>query len=157
MQQQVVVIKQVVFALELGVVIEDAVKVLAELNQVRLRLLDSLIYRAVLIDGSRDEAEYGFAVRKASARAGQAQRGRDQADDAFGIALVENRKVRTDAEMVTVAAVVVGASVILFDPIFQGLAISLMAGEVASLLFSRMTVPILYFMEKGWENKHVTA
>jgi hypothetical protein len=27
-----------------------------------------------------------------------------------------------------------------------------MAGEVASLLFSRMTVPILYFMEKRWES-----
>jgi multidrug efflux pump subunit AcrB len=53
--------------------------------------------------------------------------------------------------MVLTAAVVVGASIILFDPIFQGLAISLMAGEVASLLFSRMTVPILYFMEKRWE------
>jgi len=41
---------------------------------------------------------------------------------------------------------VVGSSVILFDPIFQGLAISLMAGEVASLLISRMAVPVLYFM-----------
>ena len=35
---------------------------------------------------------------------------------------------------------------ILFDPIFQGLAISLMAGEVASLLLSRMTVPITYYL-----------
>ena len=35
---------------------------------------------------------------------------------------------------------------ILFDPIFQGLAISLMAGEVASLLPSRMAVPVLYYM-----------
>jgi hypothetical protein len=34
----------------------------------------------------------------------------------------------------------------LADPIFQGLAISLMAGEVASLLLSRMTVPILFFI-----------
>jgi len=41
---------------------------------------------------------------------------------------------------------VVGAWVILFDPIFQGLAISLMAGEVASLLLSRMAVPVLYYM-----------
>jgi multidrug efflux pump subunit AcrB len=55
--------------------------------------------------------------------------------------------------MLTAAAVVVGASVILFDPIFQGLAISLMAGEVASLLFSRMTVPILYFLDKRRGNK----
>ena len=40
---------------------------------------------------------------------------------------------------------------ILFDPIFQGLAISLMAGEVASLLLSRMTVPVLYYMT----NRHL--
>ena len=46
------------------------------------------------------------------------------------------------------------ASVILFDPIFQGLAISLMAGEVASLLLSRMTVPILYYLDKRWELGH---
>ncbi len=45
-------------------------------------------------------------------------------------------------------AVVVGAFIILFDPIFQGLAISLMAGEVASLLLSRMTVPILYYLSE---------
>jgi hypothetical protein len=38
--------------------------------------------------------------------------------------------------------------VILFDPIFQGLAISLMAGEVASLLLSRMTVPVLFYMSE---------
>jgi multidrug efflux pump subunit AcrB len=43
-------------------------------------------------------------------------------------------------------AVIVGGAVILFDPIFQGLAISLMAGEIASLLISRMAVPVLYFM-----------
>jgi multidrug efflux pump subunit AcrB len=47
--------------------------------------------------------------------------------------------------MLTAAAVVVGSSVILFDPIFQGLAIALMAGEVASLLLSRMTVPVLFY------------
>ena len=38
------------------------------------------------------------------------------------------------------------AFVILFDPIFQGLAISLMAGEVAATIFSRMVVPVLYFL-----------
>jgi multidrug efflux pump subunit AcrB len=48
--------------------------------------------------------------------------------------------------LLTAAAVVVAAGVILFDPIFQGLAISLMAGEVASLLLSRMTVPVAYYM-----------
>jgi multidrug efflux pump subunit AcrB len=48
--------------------------------------------------------------------------------------------------LLTAAAVVVGASVILFDPIFQGLALSLMAGEVASTLLSRIAVPVLYYM-----------
>jgi multidrug efflux pump subunit AcrB len=69
-------------------------------------------------------------------------------------AVVDAGAVRFRPMMLTAAAVVVGASVILFDPIFQGLAISLMAGEVASLLFSRMTVPILYFLDKRWEARH---
>ena len=50
---------------------------------------------------------------------------------------------------ITAMAVIVGGAVILFDPIFQGLAISLMAGEIASLLISRMAVPVLYFMACG--------
>ncbi len=41
---------------------------------------------------------------------------------------------------------VVGSAVILFDPIFQGLAIALMAGEIASLGLSRMTVPVVYYI-----------
>ncbi len=69
-------------------------------------------------------------------------------------AVIDAGAVRFRPMMLTAAAVVVGASVILFDPIFQGLAISLMAGEVASLLFSRMTVPILYFLDKRWEKVH---
>jgi multidrug efflux pump subunit AcrB len=69
-------------------------------------------------------------------------------------AVVDAGAVRFRPMMLTAAAVVVGASVILFDPIFQGLAISLMAGEVASLLFSRMTVPILYYLDKRWEFAH---
>jgi len=72
-------------------------------------------------------------------------------------AVIDAGAVRFRPMMLTAAAVVVGASVILFDPIFQGLAISLMAGEVASLLFSRMTVPILYFMDKRWEHDHLST
>ncbi|MFZ2630863.1 MAG: efflux RND transporter permease subunit [Desulfosalsimonadaceae bacterium] len=70
-------------------------------------------------------------------------------------AVIDAGAVRFRPMMLTAAAVVVGASVILFDPIFQGLAISLMAGEVASLLFSRMTVPILYYLDKRWEAGHL--
>ena len=61
-------------------------------------------------------------------------------------AVIDAGAVRFRPMMLTAAALIVGAAVILFDPIFQGLAISLMAGEVASLLLSRMTVPIVYFL-----------
>jgi multidrug efflux pump subunit AcrB len=61
-------------------------------------------------------------------------------------AVVDAGAVRFRPMALTAAAVIVGSGVILFDPIFQGLAISLMAGEVASLLLSRMTVPITYYL-----------
>jgi multidrug efflux pump subunit AcrB len=61
-------------------------------------------------------------------------------------AVIDAGAVRFRPMVLTAAAVVVGATVILFDPIFQGLAIALMAGEVASLALSRMTVPIVYFV-----------
>ncbi len=63
-------------------------------------------------------------------------------------AVVDAGAVRFRPMMLTAAAVIVGSSVILFDPIFQGLALSLMAGEVASLLLSRMTVPILFYLSE---------
>ena len=61
-------------------------------------------------------------------------------------AVIDAGAVRFRPMALTAAAVIVGAGVILFDPIFQGLAISLMAGEVASLFLSRTTVPIVYYM-----------
>ena len=65
-------------------------------------------------------------------------------------AVVDAGAVRFRPMLLTALAVVVGASVILADPIFKGLAIALMAGEIATLLISRMAVPVLYFMA----NKH---
>lgn len=61
-------------------------------------------------------------------------------------AVIDAGAVRFRPMLLTAAAVVVGASVILSDPIFQGLALSLMAGEVASTLLSRLAVPVLYYM-----------
>ncbi len=61
-------------------------------------------------------------------------------------AVIDAGAVRFRPMLLTAMAVVVGGAVILADPIFQGLAISLMAGEIASLLISRMAVPVLYFM-----------
>ena len=61
-------------------------------------------------------------------------------------AVIDAGAVRFRPMLLTALAVVVGSAVILFDPIFQGMAISLMAGEIASLLISRAAVPLLYFM-----------
>ena len=68
-------------------------------------------------------------------------------------AVVDAGAVRFRPMLLTALAVVVGASVILADPIFQGLAIALMAGEIASLLISRMAVPVLYFMAYNRKSK----
>jgi len=68
-------------------------------------------------------------------------------------AVVEAGAIRFRPMLLTALAVVVGASVILADPIFQGLAISLMFGEIASLLISRMAVPVLYFMVQERKRK----
>jgi multidrug efflux pump subunit AcrB len=69
-------------------------------------------------------------------------------------AVIDAGAVRFRPMLLTAAAVVVGSAVILFDPIFQGLAISLMAGEVASLLLSRMTVPVLFYVMRSRELAH---
>jgi multidrug efflux pump subunit AcrB len=61
-------------------------------------------------------------------------------------AVIDAGAVRFRPMALTAAAVIVGSAVILFDPIFQGLALSLMAGEVASLFLSRMAVPVIYYM-----------
>ena len=60
-------------------------------------------------------------------------------------AVIDAGAVRFRPMALTAAAVVVGSAVILFDPIFQGLAISLMAGEIASLALSRVAVPVMYY------------
>jgi multidrug efflux pump subunit AcrB len=59
-------------------------------------------------------------------------------------AVVDAGAVRFRPMLLTASAVMAGAGVILFDPIFQGLAISLIAGEVASMTLSRLAVPVLY-------------
>ncbi len=61
-------------------------------------------------------------------------------------AVVDAGAIRFRPMLLTAMALVIGAAVILLDPIFQGLAVALMAGEVASLLLSRMAVPIFYYL-----------
>ncbi len=64
-------------------------------------------------------------------------------------AVVSAGVLRFRPMLLTAAAVVVGSSVMLFDPIFQGLAISLMFGSIAATILSRLAVPVLYYWIVG--------
>ncbi|UOF91502.1 efflux RND transporter permease subunit [Fodinisporobacter ferrooxydans] len=64
----------------------------------------------------------------------------------IGEAVIEAGIVRAKPIILTAAAVVVGSFVILFDPIFQGLAISLMFGTIASTILTLFLIPVIYFM-----------
>ena len=63
-------------------------------------------------------------------------------------AIIDAGAVRTTPILLTTGAVVIGASIILFDPIFQGLAISLVAGAIVSTLLTLVIVPLIYYMSE---------
>lgn len=70
-------------------------------------------------------------------------------------AIIEAGAVRTTPILLTAGAVALGAVIILFDPIFQGLAISLMGGTITSTFLTLLVVPLLYYrmMRKKYPNK----
>jgi multidrug efflux pump subunit AcrB len=69
-------------------------------------------------------------------------------------AIVEAGAVRARPIALTAGTVVIGAVVILFDPIFQGLAVALIAGALASTVLTLVVVPGIYFLMKR-ERPHV--
>ncbi|MFN3478813.1 MAG: efflux RND transporter permease subunit, partial [Thermodesulfovibrionales bacterium] len=60
-------------------------------------------------------------------------------------ALIKAGAVRFRPIVLTAAAVVVGSFVMIFDPIFQGLAIAMMFGAVAATGLTLIAVPLLYY------------
>ncbi|HMU98652.1 MAG TPA: efflux RND transporter permease subunit [Chitinophagales bacterium] len=68
-------------------------------------------------------------------------------------AIIEAGAVRTTPILLTTGAVVIGAAIILFDPIFQGLAISLVFGAIVSTMLTLLIVPVIYYISehKKWE------
>jgi len=69
-------------------------------------------------------------------------------------AIIEAGAVRTTPILLTTGAVVIGASIILLDPLFQGLAISLVFGAIISTILTLIVVPLIYYVteRKKWEN-----
>ena len=74
-------------------------------------------------------------------------------------AIIDAGAVRTTPILLTTGAVVIGAVIILFDPIFQGLAISLVFGAIVSTVLTLVLVPLIYYMtEKSkWESTSTNA
>jgi multidrug efflux pump subunit AcrB len=74
-------------------------------------------------------------------------------------AIIEAGAVRTTPILLTTGAVVIGASIILFDPIFQGLAISLVAGAIVSTLLTLLVVPLIYYISehKKWAKNEINS
>ncbi len=64
------------------------------------------------------------------------------------VAVVESGVIRTRPILLTAVAVVIGAFVILFDPIFNGLAISLIFGTVGSTILTLVLIPLMYYSSK---------
>ncbi|UTD15282.1 efflux RND transporter permease subunit [Tenacibaculum mesophilum] len=61
-------------------------------------------------------------------------------------AVIEAGAVRTTPILLTAGTVVIGAFVILFDPIFQGLAISLIGGTITATVLTLLVVPLIYYL-----------
>jgi multidrug efflux pump subunit AcrB len=64
------------------------------------------------------------------------------------VAVVESGVIRTRPVLLTAAALIVGAFVIIFDPIFNGLAVSLIFGTLGSTTLTLVLIPVMYYYSK---------
>jgi multidrug efflux pump subunit AcrB len=69
-----------------------------------------------------------------------------EAGSALDEAVLKAGAVRFRPIVLTAAALVVGGLVIVLDPIFQGLAVSLIFGVVVSTALTLVVIPLLYYM-----------
>ena len=70
--------------------------------------------------------------------------------------LLEAGTIRFKPIVLTAAAAMIGAAVILTDPIFQGLAISLLFGLASSTLLTVLVIPAIYILLRD-DGRHGTA
>jgi multidrug efflux pump subunit AcrB len=88
----------------------------------------------LLVDFIRHGAEVGEPLRETLLRAGA---------------------IRFKPILLTAIAAMIGASVILGDPIFQGLAISLLFGLASSTLLTVLVIPAIYVIFKDGDAAHL--
>ena len=72
-------------------------------------------------------------------------------------AIIEAGAVRTRPIVLTAGTVVIGAGVILFDPIFEGLAVALIGGAIASTILTLIVVPGLYYLVRREKEENATT
>lgn len=68
-------------------------------------------------------------------------------------AVIKAGAIRTRPILLTAAALMVGAFIIILDPIFQGLAVSLLFGAGVSTLLTLVVIPVLYYHVRRRPNK----
>ncbi len=73
----------------------------------------------------------------------------EQAGVPLAEAVIKAGAIRTRPILLTAAALMVGAFVIILDPIFQGLAVSLLFGVGSSTLLTLIVIPVLYYHVTG--------
>ncbi|MGA9335603.1 MAG: efflux RND transporter permease subunit [Rudaea sp.] len=73
-------------------------------------------------------------------------------------AVIESGAVRAKPIVLTALAAMLGAFFILADPIFQGLAVSLVFGVLVSTVLTLLVIPLLYYawLDRGNRRKHST-
>jgi multidrug efflux pump subunit AcrB len=73
-------------------------------------------------------------------------------------AVIQGGAIRTRPILLTAAALMVGAFVIILDPIFKGLAVSLLFGVFVSTILTLVVIPILYYyFDRAVDRKHVST
>jgi multidrug efflux pump subunit AcrB len=72
-------------------------------------------------------------------------------------AVIEAGAVRFLPIAMTAGTVVAGAFVMVFDPIFQGLALSLMFGATISTILTVVVIPLAYYLQALWSGRSAVA
>ena len=71
--------------------------------------------------------------------------------------LLEAGAIRFKPILLTALAAMIGAAVILTDPIFQGLALSLLFGLASSTALTVLVIPAIYIVLRGPDTVHESA
>ena len=69
-------------------------------------------------------------------------------------AVIDAGAVRFRPMLLTASAVIVGMYIMLYDPIFQGLAISMLGGTICSTFLTLLAVPLIYFYLERSKHKN---